>query len=163
MRDNDLVWLQYRILHKILGTRSLLFKMSIEDNNVCRNCGLADETIEHLFFYCVTVNKFLSELYNCIRALTGITYQFRVEEVRFEYIITYTKILLILKYYIYEISRLGSVLKSFTFLSKIRQVYIDQEYMSKVNSQQPKFDRKWSFIKTLIQTDSVNIVLDKKL
>ena len=143
--------------------------MSIEDNNVCRNCGLAEETIEHLFFYCVKVNKFLSELYSCIRALTGITYQFRVEEVLFGIIKRddisdpLNILLLILKYYIFEISGLGSVFKTSTFLSKIRQVYIDQEYMSKVNSQQPKFDRKWSFIKTLIQTDSVNIVLDKKL
>ena len=62
VRDNDLVWLQYRILHKILGTKSLLFKMSIEDNNICRNCGRAEETIEHLFFYCIKVKEFSSEL-----------------------------------------------------------------------------------------------------
>ena len=109
--------------------------MSIEDNNVCRNCGLAEETIEHLFFYCVKVKKFMSELYSCIRALTGITYQFKVEEVQFgkvkrDDISDPLNILLltgILKYYIFEISRLGSVFKTSTFLSKIRQVYIDQD------------------------------------
>ena len=69
-------------LHKILGTKTLLFKMSIENNNVCRNCELAEETIEHLFFYCVKVKKFLSELYSCIRALN---WGGPIEEVPFIY------------------------------------------------------------------------------
>ena len=76
-------WLQYRILNKIFGTKSLLFKMSIEDNNVCRNCGCVEETTEHLFFYCKNVTGFLSELYSCIKAMAGINCQFRIDEVLF--------------------------------------------------------------------------------
>ena len=64
IQDNNNIWLQYRIIYRILGTRSLLFKMSITDTNLCRNCMLAEETIEHLFFECCKVRDLLTKFEN---------------------------------------------------------------------------------------------------
>ena len=38
VNDNDIAWFQYRIIHRILGTQSLLFKMSIKDSENCLLC-----------------------------------------------------------------------------------------------------------------------------
>ena len=161
VKDNDLIWFQYRILHKILGTKSLLFKMSIAETNNCRNCGLAEETIEHLFFYCEKANEFLSNVYTLISTLTGVTCHFRVEEVLFGivkrnyYSEPLNVLLLLLKYYIFEASLSDRVFNIPMFICKIKQKYREQEYLAKLNSQQHKFDKKWSLIKHLIQTENV--------
>ena len=161
VKDINLIWFQYRILNKILGTKSLLFKMSIADTNNCRNCGLAEETIEHLFFYCEKTNEFLSNVYTPISTLTGVACHFRVEEVLFGivkrnyYSEPINVLLLLLKYYIFEASRLGRAFNIPSFLCKIKQKYTEQEYLAKLNSQQHKFDKKWSLIKHLIQTENV--------
>ena len=50
--DNDYVWFQYRILHRILGVQDNLFKIKISDTDICRLCGEQKETTIHLFSEC---------------------------------------------------------------------------------------------------------------
>ena len=38
VKDNALVWMQYSILYKILGTNDLLFKIKSHDNGKCSFC-----------------------------------------------------------------------------------------------------------------------------
>ena len=47
IKSNDFVWLQYRIIQRILGTRSYLYKTNIIDNSICIYCNSAPETIDH--------------------------------------------------------------------------------------------------------------------
>ena len=37
-QDNNLIWFQYKLIHRILGTNSQLYKMSIEKSDKCRLC-----------------------------------------------------------------------------------------------------------------------------
>ena len=48
IEDNEYIWFQYRILHRILGVRNLLSKMNISDTDNCRLCGEHSETITHV-------------------------------------------------------------------------------------------------------------------
>ena len=50
--DITLRWFHYRILHRILGTKSLLFKIGLSDSNMCTFCNEYPETIAHLFYTC---------------------------------------------------------------------------------------------------------------
>ena len=50
--DTSLIWLQYRILTKIIRTRELLSKMKIFDTDKCRLCEQEVENIVHLFCTC---------------------------------------------------------------------------------------------------------------
>jgi hypothetical protein len=50
--DSKIQWFQYRIVHKIIGTNSLLHKMKITNDPLCTFCKQYDETIEHLFWEC---------------------------------------------------------------------------------------------------------------
>ena len=50
--DCTLKWFQYRILHRILGTNTLLFKIGISDTIMCSFCHSFPETISHMFYFC---------------------------------------------------------------------------------------------------------------
>ena len=161
--DNEIIWFQYRILHKILGTKNMLFKMSITETNLCRNCGLVEETIEHIFFRCVKVQEFLPKIYTLLESVTGIKYYFTIQEV----LLGVTKhsnqsmalniVLLLLKKYIFEMTQKGAVLNITAFSNKLNRIYTEHEYLANINLQIPKFRRKWAFIKDLIHTNPVDI------
>ena len=50
VKDTKLRWFQFRIIHRILGTNSLLCKMGIKTDNKCSFCNREKETIKHLFW-----------------------------------------------------------------------------------------------------------------
>ena len=50
LKDNYLIYLQYKIINKILGTRSLMHKMLITPDEYCSFCKEQEETLTHLFF-----------------------------------------------------------------------------------------------------------------
>ena len=52
IQDNHIIWLQYRIIHRILGTKVLLHKMKKSENNHCRLCNRMPETLIHIFTEC---------------------------------------------------------------------------------------------------------------
>ena len=52
INDNYLIWLQYRILNRILGTNYLLYKMKLIDSPLCTLCAQSDETLLHLLWNC---------------------------------------------------------------------------------------------------------------
>ena len=60
--DHKIIDLQYRIVHRYIGTRSLLYKMGKSDSPNCELCLMNPETIEHLFFECFTVKNFWFKL-----------------------------------------------------------------------------------------------------
>ena len=50
IKDNYLVWLQYKILHRILGTRNYLYKLKISESESCIQCKEEKETILHMYW-----------------------------------------------------------------------------------------------------------------
>ena len=59
IQDNSLIWFQYRLIHRVLGTKDLLCKMSLEDANICRICQCETESLMHLFLHCSHVVNYL--------------------------------------------------------------------------------------------------------
>ena len=53
--DNNLIWFQFRIVYRILGTQSKRHKMGQTENGLCRICNSSEETIKHLFVECTYV------------------------------------------------------------------------------------------------------------
>jgi len=50
-KSSKLHWFQYRIIHRILGTNSLLYKINQKPNDKCIFCLEEVETIEHVIKY----------------------------------------------------------------------------------------------------------------
>ncbi len=57
LKDVTLKAFQYKIIHRILPTNKLLFKMRESHYSLCHFCGFHQETLEHLFFECMTVKN----------------------------------------------------------------------------------------------------------
>jgi hypothetical protein len=51
-----------RINQRILGTNKFLYKIKVKDNAFCTFCQEDEETIEHLFWNCETVQAFIDEI-----------------------------------------------------------------------------------------------------
>ena len=66
--DSKLLWLQFRIIHRILGVKDLLYKQKISNDSTCGFCKLYTETIEHLFFYCKFSKIIWTKLENLINS-----------------------------------------------------------------------------------------------
>lgn len=65
-KDYTIQWFQTRINHKILATNTFLYKIKLTNNPKCTFCSQVDETIEHLFWECEYVNKFLMDVISWI-------------------------------------------------------------------------------------------------
>lgn len=61
-KDYTIQWFQTRINHKILATNTFLYKIKLTNNPKCTFCSQVDETIEHIFWECEYVNKFLMDV-----------------------------------------------------------------------------------------------------
>jgi hypothetical protein len=65
-KSSKLRWFQYRIIHRILGTNSLLYEINQKPNDKCSFCLEEVETIEHIFWLCNKISKLWEDLDNWI-------------------------------------------------------------------------------------------------
>ena len=63
-QNTRLLWLQFRIIHRILATDSLLYKMKIVNTDKCTFCKEDPGTLLHILWECRHVVKFWNELIN---------------------------------------------------------------------------------------------------
>ena len=69
--DNTYKWFQYRIIHKIIGTKNYLKMMKQSDCDQCRLCGECEETSLHLFSECYKVQNLWQNINNWIESKIG--------------------------------------------------------------------------------------------
>ena len=62
--DDKLKWLQYQITRGTLKTNRIVSKFNREVSEECTFCMTTIESITHLFYECVLVREFISEIYN---------------------------------------------------------------------------------------------------
>ena len=119
--------------------------MSKAETNLCRNCGLSEETIEHLFFHCAKVKEFLLNINRLAKPLTGIKCRFTIQEVLLGVIRVGSHsdalniLLLLIKDYIFQETLKGFSLNITAFSHKLHQIYKEQEFLATINSQLPTF------------------------
>ena len=63
LADNKVMDLQYRVLHRYIGTNKLLYKIGKRNSPNCEFCIMYPETIEHIFFECIVVKNFWFEVF----------------------------------------------------------------------------------------------------
>ena len=73
IQDNNLIWFQYRILHRILGTQKLLSKIGKTSTPKCLLCKSHPESIIHLFSLCPCIINFCDRVEVWIESRTCIT------------------------------------------------------------------------------------------
>ena len=147
--DNSFVWFQYRILYRILGTKAYLHKLKIFESNLCGLCGDESESITHLFSECKESNELWNNVKNWLK--NSISYVLDLN--RIIKILGYTIndenfwplnfLLLIVRNYIFNCSKHNRHLNIYNLQMIAKEKYLEQEAISKFNSQYEKFTKRW--------------------
>ena len=149
--NNTIIWFQTRLLYRILGTRTYLYKLHIGDSDRCIDCGEI-ETIVHMFVECRTVNKIWKFLKEYINRTIKISVYFDKVDILFGYSlnnqnkIPLSAIILITKKYIYDLKSRNNRPFSFNFdilLYRLKQTCQDELYLATLNNQNEKFNMVW--------------------
>ena len=137
---------QFKINHRILVTNSFLFKIKKKDSNRCSYCNQEAETITHLLFHCGKVVEFWKTLKIWLERKANINLQVDLKNILFSsppqaflsYFIT------VAKYFIYKSKFYLKALSIKGFENFLKQKFINEMYIAKINKTYHKFLGKWS-------------------
>ena len=147
--DNDYVWFQYRILHRILGVQEHLFKIKIADTDRCRLCGDQKESIIHLFSECTKSAALWENLAFWINSTLFIGIDLTKIDKILGYAKTDTKfwplnlILSVTRHYIFTCAKENRQLNIYHLQNLMKKIYIEQETLSKLNCKSKSFEKNW--------------------
>ena len=139
----------------ILGTNEYLNKLKIFDSNLCGLCGNQNESIMHLFSDCIESNELWINVKNWIK--NSISYVLDLNRItKILRYITYDEnfwplnfLLLIVRNYIFTCSRHKRHLNIYNLQMIVKDKYLEQESLSKLNSQHEKFEKRWTVWKNI--------------
>ena len=151
--DNNLIWFQYRVLFKILGTKDYLKKLKLNMNSQCLFCKQYEENLEHLFCKCGEVIKLWENVRQWISNKLG----FNLIITKLVKILGYLTndenfwalnlILMVTRKYIFWCSKNGFMLNIYFLQKEIQKTFLEQETLSRVNLRFDQFNRRWDFWK----------------
>ena len=147
VKDTNLRWFQFRIIHRFLGTNSLLCKMGIKTDNKCSFCNREKETIKHLFWDCEYVQDFWETVILLLAENCGLeTVTFNICDILFgnpksDDILN--KIILWGKKYIFRCKYEGNTPSFNTFQRLLAWHFKVDAYIAKVEQKYGEFQTKW--------------------
>ena len=158
INDNYLIWLQYRILTRILGTNYLLSKMKIVDNSSCTLCKQSDETLLHLFWNCQYAQLLWDAIKDWIFTKLHLTINFSAQMTILGYLerderyFPLNLIILLAKSYLFWASRSGRFPNIILFQKRFWKTFKEQKCIAIKHDKLHNFIKKWDFWITLTQT-----------
>ena len=149
--------IKYKIIHNILYTNCILYKMKNVQNSHCPFCTNVDQTVGHLFVSCPISNSFWSDFIKWYQSVSKNTLSLSKNEIIYGVLTNWSScstlnhLILIGKYFLYYKS-LNSVKFQFADFLNLVHVYDKIEIernIASISNKQNIFLKKWSsFIKT---------------
>ena len=137
---------QYKINNRILVTNTFLYKIKKKDSNRCSYCNQEPETITHLLFHCKNVLDFWNTLKTWLQRTTNITLQIDLKKIIFSYpaqpLVSY--FITAAKYFVYKSKFFTKNLSIKSFENFLKQKFLNEMYIAKINKTYDKFLGKWS-------------------
>ena len=139
-------WFQYRIIHRIIGTNSLLNKIGVKNTNLCTFCHEAPETIVHLFTECAECLSFWRKLQFWISNRYNLDFTLDPEQILFGtknklYFIQITNILA--KMHIYK-QKMSNKLPNFSiFMKELLDYHNEEAFILKKNNKEGVYINRW--------------------
>ena len=103
VREAKIQYFQFRCVHRILGTNSLLFQMNLSSSPLCSFCNSIKESINHIFWDCPQISSFILDVE---RAVFGNQFIFSCTDILFCYKFIarhpYNFLIYYMKYYIFS-------------------------------------------------------------
>ena len=147
--DVGLRWFQYKIVHRILFTNELLFKLNLVHDRNCSFCNLHHETLVHFFCECHISLRIWDELRKWILRKTFNRINFSKENILFGFQGSQNKalncIVFIAKKTLYSNKFQNRVPYFLQFRSAITNYYRNEEYIAilRGNHMYNSFRKKW--------------------
>jgi len=157
VHDNILIWFQYKVIMRILGTRKLLYLVKISNSSKCRLCGMEDETIIHLFVECSCSVTLWQSLKIWISNCLNLNFDFTPQQIILGYLfqdanfLPINTILIMTKYYIFTCAQMSHFPDIFLLQKKIKKVYIEEKLLSYTQDKYETFIKKWARFERLFQ------------
>ena len=148
VQDNCLIWLQYRLIHRILGTKDILCKMSIVDSNTCRICKCEPETLMYLFVYCTHIVNLWKSMELRMHSSTNKRITFSQKEIIISKIkdnnyYSINMITVVTKSYIFSSAAHESKPNINCLKNKFQKQYEDQHHINIEVNKADKFTHQW--------------------
>ena len=150
VQDNYLVWLQYKILNRILGVKRFLKIINVSLDSACRLCSYEDETLNHLFCECRKVQPLWQNISNWINNKLGYRLNIDNETKLFSQLgitknhIPLNTILLVTNGYIFWCARSKKDPDIFQLQTWVERIYNEQKAMAYKNLKQQLFQHNWN-------------------
>ena len=156
--DNSFMWFQYKTLHRILGTKDHLHKLNLSESFTCGICGQQCKNITHLSARC----QIVLDLWKNITRWFELKLSIKIKLNELDFIFGYQKydpknflslnfILLIAQSYIFHCSKYRHYVNIYHLQNLIKEKYLEQNTLSKLNNTQHIFSKKWSTRKILLE------------
>ena len=138
---------QYKLLHRIIYTNKILYKMGLVPSPMCSFCGNTEESLEHLFIYCDTSKHFWSSLTEWLNEFGFDVRYLSTFDIAFGLTskdsLLLNHVIILGKYIIYQ-SRSLNIKPTLTLLkAKIRSTYQIESLIAKNNEDSKIHKKKW--------------------
>jgi len=157
INNNYIIWFQYRIIHRILGTKSYLFQINKAENPICNLCKLHDETIQHLLVECEYTQNLWQSVINWVRNKTEIFLQIVKQDKILGYFknktykIPINTIIMVTKQYIFNNCQNNRPLNIYELQIKLNTIYQEEKYIAKLNNKEENFNTVWDIWNQMFQ------------
>ena len=163
VKNNDLIWMQYRIIYRIIGTKDYLYKLKLSNDCACSLCSDYNETIIHLFVHCEKAKTFWAKLRTLVKSRLDYDLCISAPNIIFGHLsygdlfIPLNAICMAAKMYIFECARSRSRLTIEGFCNYMSIIYLEQEYVAKLELKHSTFLKIWCNFTDLFSKSSVVI------
>ena len=149
-KETKLIMFQYKIIHPILFTNSLLYKLKKLSSPHCPFCPATHQTVTHMFVECVQASIFWSEFQNWILQLCNLQLVLSPQDVIYGIIrqlnppcLALNHLIILGKYFLY-VNALNNEKSSVIDFEILVQDKIQLEkYIAVTSGQQKLFFAKW--------------------
>ena len=159
--DNKLIWFQYKLIYQILGTNKLLHQIGKSQENACRICKSATESIVHLFVSCKVVMQLWKDLNHWLDLVLNKHLVLAPLEILLGHLnndnnfLPVNSLILVTKYYIF-ICAVNAKIPNFKELcTKLKICYDEQLLLSTNISKEEEFKKNWLGFKKLFEPVSL--------
>ena len=168
IKENSLIWFQYKIIYRLIGVKHYLYKINLSTSPTCGLCHENEETLYHLFVSYEKSSRFWDNIKVWIKQVLKVEIVLSPSTVILgnweletpNYLVNILSIAA--KYYIFQCSRKHIKLNISGFLRFVNNMYNEQKYLSKIEMPTEIFMKKWSVF-TILFNDFCNSLFLKQL
>ena len=157
-KEVKLSMFQYKIIHNIMCTKSLLFKMNKKTPHASPFCP-ADHTIIQIFTKCAKATLFWKEFLDWASRMVNSKLSLSIKEIMFgiinndsKFCLALNHLVIIGKYFLYVKALNGKFYIFNEFVSLARDKISLEKYISCTTGREKEFRTKWSVFSSLFNT-----------